>query len=218
MLVMSVVLGIVYPLAVLAVGQFAFNSKADGSLVTSGGRIVGSKLIGQPFSEPRYFHPRPSNAGAGYDATASAASNLGPTNPKLVADCYPATDENGEELKKPDGTPVCSKSPVPARVAAYREENGLAVDAKVPVDAVTSSGSGLDPHISVANARLQTARVARQRGSSDADILRLIDANTDGRSLGSWVNPASTSSSSTSPWMPSARECPDPELKAAEVT
>ena len=175
LLVLSVLLGIAYPLAVLAVGQLAFGGRADGSLITAGGKVVGSRLIGQPFSEPRYFHPRPSNAGDGYDATASAASNLGPTNERLVGPCAPDAAE---------GAPACAGSTVPARVAAYREENGLAADAKVPVDAVTSSASGLDPHISVANARLQAARVAQARRMQDADILRLINANTDGRSLG----------------------------------
>lgn len=184
MLVLSVLLGSLYPLAVLAVGQLAFGNQADGSLVTAGGRVVGSDLIGQPFTEPRYFHPRPSNAGDGYDATASAASNLGPTSDHLVGSCFPETDGDGKDLRDPDGRAVCSDSTVPARVAAYRDENGLAAGAKVPVDAVTSSGSGLDPHISVANARLQAPRVARERNLEDAGILRLIDASTDGRSLG----------------------------------
>lgn len=184
MLVLSVILGIAYPLAVLAVGQLAFGDRAEGSLVTVGGRLVGSELIGQPFRGPGYFHPRPSNAGEGYDATASAASNLGPTNDKLVGACSPEADEDGNDLRNPDGTPVCSGSTVPARVAAYREKNGLAATADVPVDAVTSSGSGLDPHISVANARLQAARVARARRMAETDVLAMIGPATDGRSVG----------------------------------
>jgi len=184
LLVLSLVLGILYPLAVLVVGQLAFGSKANGSLVHAGGKVVGSKLLGQPFTQPRYFHPRPSNAGTGYDATASAASNLGPTSDKLLATCFPSTDANGNDVKNPDGSPVCSDSTVPARVDAYRNENGLPSDAKVPVDAVTSSGSGLDPHISVANARLQSTRVAKERGLPNDDVLRLIDVNTNGRPLG----------------------------------
>lgn len=184
LLVLSVILGLLYPLAVLVVGQLVFSEKANGSLVTPDGKVVGSSLIGQPFTEAKYLHPRPSNAGNGYDATASAASNLGPTNDKLVAVCFPETDDDGNDLKNPDGSPVCSDSTVPARVAAYREENGLAATDSVPVDAVTSSGSGLDPHISVANARLQADRVAKARGVQTADVLRLITANTDARSLG----------------------------------
>jgi len=184
LLLLSLVLGVLYPLAALAVGQLAFAGKADGSLLHANGKAVGSRLIGQPFTQPRYFHPRPSNAGTGYDATASAASNLGPTSDKLLARCFPTTDADGNDVKNPDGTPVCSDATVPARVDAYRDENGLPGDAKVPVDAVTSSGSGLDPHISVANARLQSARVAKVRAIQAAEVLRLIDANTDGRSLG----------------------------------
>lgn len=184
LLVLSVLVGLAYPLAVLAIGQLAFGAKADGSLVTVHGTAVGSQLLGQPFSEARYFHPRPSNAGGGYDASASAASNLGPSSDKLLNPCYPATDADGNDLKNADGTSVCSDSTVPARVAAYRAENGLTAAARVPVDAVTSSGSGLDPHISVANARIQVPRVARERNLAAPDVLRLIDTATEGRSLG----------------------------------
>jgi K+-transporting ATPase ATPase C chain len=116
-------------------------------------------LIGQAFTGPQYFHPRPSAAGDGYDAMSSSASNLGPTNEDLL-------------------------SAVLERIAAYRTKNGLATDEKVPVDAVTSSGSGLDPHISRANARLQAPRVARERGIPLEDVLLLVDKHTDGRSLG----------------------------------
>jgi len=136
-----------------------FSDKADGSLVRRGGRLVGSSLIGQAFTEPKYFHPRPSAAGDGYDAMASGASNLGPTNQDFL-------------------------KTVAERVAAYRTENGLPAGAKVPVDAVTASGSGLDPHISVANARLQAPRVAQARGLSVAKVEAAIGDHTDTRSLG----------------------------------
>ena len=158
-LVFTFVCGVAYPLLSTAVGQLAFNDKADGSLIRRDGVVVGSKLIGQSFSAAQYFHPRPSAAGEGYDGSASSGSNLGPSSPDLL-------------------------KAVADRVAAYRRENGLASDALVPVDAVTASASGLDPHISVANARLQSGRVAAQRGLDRADVDRLVDKYTDRRSLG----------------------------------
>ena len=141
------------------IAQLGFPGRADGSLVESGGEVVGSRLVGQQFTGTRYFQPRPSAAGDGYDAMSSSASNLGPTNEDFLA----AVEE---------------------RVAAYRELNGLADGAEVPADAVTASGSGLDPHISPANARLQAARVARERGLDESAVLTLVDEHTDGRSLG----------------------------------
>jgi K+-transporting ATPase ATPase C chain len=157
--VFTVLTGAVYPLVVTGVAQGLFHDKAEGSLVEEGGTVVGSRLLGQRFEEAGYFHPRPSAAGAGYDAGASGGSNLGPTNPQFLAE-------------------------VAKRVAAYRAENGLDRDAPVPVDAVTASGSGLDPHISVANARIQAERVARVRRLPVATVLRLVAAHTDGRALG----------------------------------
>ena len=156
----TLICGVAYPLLSTAIGQVAFGNKADGSLIERDGVVVGSKLIGQTFTAEQYFHPRPSAAGAGYDGSASSGSNLGPTNPDLL-------------------------TAVSERVVAYRQENGLAPDALVPVDAVTASGSGLDPHISVANARLQIARVANARGLDVAVVAELVDKNTDGRQL--WV-------------------------------
>src|SRR6186997_1600653 len=134
-MVFTFLLGIAYPLVVTAVGQIAFHDPANGSLIEVDGVVVGSELLGQSFVAPQYFHPRPSAAGAGYDASASSGSNYGPTNPDFLA-------------------------AVGERVADYREENGLPDDALVPVDAVTASASGLDPGISIANARLQAPRVA----------------------------------------------------------
>jgi len=159
LVVFTVLLGLLYPLAVTGIAQLGFGSKADGSLVERDGVVVGSRLLGQPFTSPEYFHPRPSAAGDGYDAMASGGSNLGPTNPKLL-------------------------DSVAQRVLAYREENGLGAEVAVPVDAVTSSASGLDPHISVANARLQAPRVAAARGLPVDRVLQLVAENTDGRDLG----------------------------------
>jgi potassium-transporting ATPase KdpC subunit len=158
-LALTLLVGVAYPLAVTGLAQLAFPHRADGSLVERDGRVVGSRLVGQAFAGARYFHPRPSAAGEGYDAMASAASNLGPTNPELVRQ-------------------------VRARRVAYRRDNGLRPGQQVPVDAVTASGSGLDPHISVANARLQATRVARARGLALDDVLALVASHTDGRSLG----------------------------------
>jgi K+-transporting ATPase ATPase C chain len=161
-----VLLGLLYPTVTWAVGRVAFPDQAAGSLVTDAhGAVVGSSLIGQQFINeegdpiPTYFQPRPSAAGDGYDALASSGSNLGPSNPDLLR-------------------------AVGERATAYRELNGLAADAKVPVDAVTASASGLDPHISVANARLQAPRVARERGLSSERVEALVDAHTQPRSLG----------------------------------
>jgi K+-transporting ATPase ATPase C chain len=176
MIVLTIVTGLVFPLVVTGISQVAFNDKANGSLVENAdGDVVGSGLIGQTFTEPEYFHPRPSAAGDGYDPTISSGSNLGPTNPKLLLGVKddPATKDVDEGF---DG--------IEQRAAAYREENGLADDAEVPVDAVTASASGLDPAISVANARLQAARVADERNVDVDVILDLVDQHTDGRVLG----------------------------------
>jgi K+-transporting ATPase ATPase C chain len=195
-IVFTVVCGLAYPLLVTGIAQGVVSDKADGSLVEQDGVVVGSELIGQPFAEPEYFHPRPSAAGDGYDGSASSGSNLGPTNPALVGECesVPVTDEEDNELTddegnpiyetKPDGSLVCDPNTIPQRIAAYREENGLDATAEVPVDAVTASGSGLDPHISVANARIQAVRVADERGLELDEVLALVDQYTEGRSLG----------------------------------
>jgi K+-transporting ATPase ATPase C chain len=142
------------------ISQVLFRSQANGSLVRdSSGTVIGSAILGQNFSDPKYFHPRPSAAGSdGYDATSSGGSNYGPTNQKLI-------------------------DAVKDRTAAYREENGLAEDAPVPVDAVTASASGLDPDISPANAQLQVNRVAQARGLSTQQVQALVDQHTDGRTF-----------------------------------
>jgi K+-transporting ATPase ATPase C chain len=158
-LVFTVLVGVAYPLVVTGIARLAFRDAADGSLVERDGVVVGSSLIGQPFTGAEWFHPRPSAAGDGYDGMASAASNLGPTNDELL-------------------------DAVAERVIQYRTVNGLGDDEAVPVDAVTASGSGLDPHISVANARLQAPRVAAARDLDLELVLRLVAEHTDGRSLG----------------------------------
>ena len=154
-----VLLGLAYPVVMTGAAQALFRFRANGSFVQKGSVTVGSSLIGQAFTAPRYFHPRPSYAGNGYDPTSSGASNLGPSNPKLL-------------------------SAVASAAKSYRSENGMAPDAPVPVDAVTGSGSGLDPDISVANARDQAPRVARERGLELDQVIALIDAHTGGRTLG----------------------------------
>jgi len=158
-LVFAVLLCGLYPVAVWAGAQLLFPAQANGSLVTDpDGTIRGSTLLAQNFSSDRYFQPRPSAAGTGYDATSSGGTNLGPTSKKLA-------------------------DSIQAAVTAYRKTNGLASDAPVPADAATSSGSGLDPHISPANAHLQAARVAKARGLPLARVLSLIDSKTEDRDL-----------------------------------
>ena len=156
--IFTVVTGVIYPLAVTGAAQLAFHDQANGSLLKRDGVVVGSKYIGQQFAAPRYFHSRPSAAGAGYDGAASSGSNLGPNNPALL-------------------------DAITARVKAYRDENALASDVKVPVDAVTASGSGLDPQISVANARMQVPRVAKERHLDVDRIGSLIAKYTDDRPM-----------------------------------
>jgi K+-transporting ATPase ATPase C chain len=159
--VTTVLLGIVYPLVVTAIAQVVFPGKANGQLIEKDGAIVGSRIIGQAFSSPGYFRSRPSAAGSGYDAANSAGTQLGPTNRKLV-------------------------DSVKANVEAARKENA---DAPVPIDLVTTSSSGLDPHVSLAAASFQLPRVARERGASQADVRRLVEASTAQRSLGFFGEP-----------------------------
>jgi K+-transporting ATPase ATPase C chain len=158
--IFTVVLCGLYP-AVVWMGAQAFADHANGSLITNAkGEVVGSRLLGQNFSGAGYFHSRPSAAGAnGYDATSSGGSNLGPTSQKLA-----------DAIKQ--------------RVEAYRTENGLSADAVVPADAVTASGSGLDPHISIRNAELQLARVSKTRGLPEETIKKIISHHTLGRDGG----------------------------------
>ncbi len=211
MLVMTVLTGLLYPAVVTAIAQALFADKANGSLITANGEVVGSRLIGQNFSKPEYFHPRPSAAGGGYDPTASAGSNLGPTSAKLI---------NGTTKKDEKGNDVADFVGIKTRVVHYVVENELPYtssapiesfkdaegqlddlklinafsDAKtplvftpqtpIPADAVTASSSGLDPHISPANAQAQTARVARARGVAVDQVQALVREHTEGRDFG----------------------------------
>ncbi len=148
-----------YPLVVYGIAQVAFQHKANGSLIVAkDGTVRGSELLGQNFTEAKYFHPRPSAAGGGYDAANSSGSNLGPTSQKL-----------NDAIKD--------------RIAAYRDENGLKESDAVPADAVSASSSGLDPHISLRNAELQAPRVAKARGLTTEKVLELVRANTDSPNL-----------------------------------
>lgn len=155
-----------YPLVVFGLGQLMFPHQANGSLMLDKkGNVIGSELIGQNFTGEKYFHPRPSVAGSnGYDPTASGGSNLGPTSGQLYTN-------------------------IMNNVAAYRSENGVPTYTPVPADAVTASGSGLDPHISVANAELQIPRVAKARGLSEDKVRQLVEENTSGRDLGVFGEP-----------------------------
>jgi K+-transporting ATPase ATPase C chain len=161
---LTLLTGCVFPLALFAFGRLFFPGQAAGSLVTRNGVVVGSRLIGQNFTRAQYFHARPSAAGSGYDGTSSGGTNLGPSNPKLTEDVRQLADD-------------------------YRVQNGLPPDAKVPIDAVTRSGSGLDPDISPANAALQIARVARARGVREDVVRRLLADNLQRPQLGFMGNP-----------------------------
>jgi K+-transporting ATPase ATPase C chain len=159
-LVLAVVCCGLYPLVVFGISQALFHDQANGSLIVDkDGTVHGSKLLGQQFTADKYFQSRPSAAGNGYDATSSGGSNLGPTSQKL-------------------------NDTITQRIADYRTQNGLATNAPVPADAVTASGSGLDPHISLRNAELQAPRVAKARNVSVEKVLELVRANTDSASLG----------------------------------
>jgi potassium-transporting ATPase KdpC subunit len=155
-LVTTVIFGLIYPLAVTGLAQLLFPHQANGSLIVKNGQVLGSQLLGQTFSSPGYFRARPSNAGAGYDASQSSGSNLGPTNHQLI-------------------------DRVKAEVAKLHAENP---DAAIPVDLVTASGSGLDPEISPAAAEFQIPRVARERNMSEGDVRSLIAKHTLGRQFG----------------------------------
>jgi potassium-transporting ATPase KdpC subunit len=154
--VLTVLLGIIYPLVVTGLAQAMFPAKAGGSLIEKDGKIIGSSLIGQPFTGPGYFHSRPSAAGAGYDGTASGGTNLGPTNQKLMDN-------------------------VKAAAEALREENS---NSPIPIDLVTTSASGLDPHITPAAAEFQLPRVAKERGINPEEVRRMVREHTEGRQLG----------------------------------
>ena len=163
-LLLCVITGFVYPGVVTGLAQTFFRRQANGSLVEVNGRVVGSALIGQPFSQPYYFHPRPSAAGSGYDATASGGTNKGPTDAKLADTLIVGAIDSAVH-------------------------NDHAVKGKIPSDMVTSSGSGLDPHISPANASLQVARVAKARGVAPARVAALVSRHIEERQFSLFGEP-----------------------------
>ncbi|HEY3382123.1 MAG TPA: potassium-transporting ATPase subunit C [Vicinamibacterales bacterium] len=211
MLVMTVLTGLVYPAVITVVAQVVFPDQANGSLILSNGHVVGSRLIGQAFTKPEYVHPRPSAAGSGYDASASAGSNLGPTSAKLLNGTT-RTDDKKNEVVDYDGIKdrivhYCLENDLPYDssfpVDAFRDGRGNLDDVKlikafndakaplvfmpktpIPADAVTASESGLDPHISPANAQAQAARVAKSRGVSVEQVQSVIAQHTEGRTFG----------------------------------
>lgn len=154
-----IITGIIYPLLITGIAQVAFPKQANGSLVKRGSKVIASELIGQQFIRPEYFHPRPSAAGNGYDATASGGSNLGPTSKELI-------------------------NRVQSDVARVRKDNPSLANGKVPVDMVTTSASGLDPDITLANAYVQLPRVAKARGISEDEVRKMVDANITKRQFG----------------------------------
>src|SRR5262245_20459054 len=207
MVAMTVITGLIYPAVMTGIAQVSFRDKANGSLIVSNGQVIGSRLIGQGFSKPEYFHPRPSAAGAGYDPTASAGTNLGPTSAKLFNGTI-NTDEKGQESVAFDGIKTrlvhyCLDNDIPYESSmpldSFRTARGRLDDVKlikafsdgkapltfraktpVPADAVTASASGLDPDISPRNAELQAARVAKARGASVEQVQALVNQRTEG--------------------------------------
>ena len=210
-LIFTVLTGLLYPAIMTGVSELIFPKQANGSLVSANGKVVGSSLIGQPFAKPEYFHPRPSAAGNGYDATASSGTNLGPTSAKLLHGTT-KTDDKGKEIIDFDGIEdrivhYCLDNDIPYEssvpldqfkdahgdlddvklIKAFNDEKTpLLFKAKTPIppDAVTASSSGLDPQISPANAEVQAARVAKSRGTSADQVKQLIPQFTDRADLG----------------------------------
>jgi K+-transporting ATPase ATPase C chain len=211
MLVMTVLTGLVYPAVVTGIARVVFRDQADGSLVTSNGRVIGSRLIGQNFTRPEYVHPRPSAAGSGYDPTASAGTNLGPTSAKLINGTT-KLDDKKHEVVDFDGIKdrivhYCLDNGIPYRSSRpldeFTDAQGTLDDVKlikafnddkaplvftparpIPADAVTASESGLDPHISPANAHAQAGRVAKARGVPVEQVLEMMARHTEGRTFG----------------------------------
>jgi potassium-transporting ATPase KdpC subunit len=210
-LFMTVLLGVIYPLVMTGLAQALFPHKANGSLITKDGKVVGSEIIGQSFSKPEYFHPRPSSAGSGYDATASNGSQLGPTSAKLIHGTTKIDDQKHEVVDF-DGINLrivhyCVENEIPYESSVsldrFKDSSGNLDDVKlikafndakeplvfnpkasIPADAVTGSASGLDPHISPAYAQAQLARVAKARGASANQVNQLVAQNTEQPDLG----------------------------------
>jgi len=210
-LFMTLVLGLIYPLAMTGISQLLFSHQANGSLITAGGKVIGSELIGQNFTKPEYFHPRPSSAGNGYDATASSGANLGPTSAKLLRGTT-KVDDKKQEVVDFDGIALrlvhyCVENQIPyessVSLDSFKDASGNLDDVKlikafndgktplafkpkvaIPADAVTGSASGLDPHISPANAQMQAARIAKARGLTLGQVRELVGTYTERPELG----------------------------------
>ena len=207
----TIVLGVAYPLVMTGISQVLFPKQANGSLITQNGKVIGSEIIGQNFSKPEYFHPRPSAAGSGYDATASGGSNLGPTSAKLMRGTI-KMDDKKQEVVDYDGISLrivhyCVDNDIPYESSVpldrFKAANGDLDDVKlikafnddkaplvftpkaiIPADAVTASGSGLDPHVSPDTARTQAARVAKARSIPVDQVNQLVAQLTEGPDLG----------------------------------
>jgi K+-transporting ATPase ATPase C chain len=210
-LVFTILTGLLYPAVMTGISQLIFPRQANGSLAAINGKVVGSSLIGQNFAKPQYFHPRPSSAGSGYDAGASAGSNLGPTSAKLLRGTI-KTDDKKNEVVDFDGISLrivhyCLENDIPYEssvsldqfkngqgdlddvklIKAFNDEKApllFTAKAPIPAEAVTASSSGLDPHISPANAEAQSSRVVKARGASLDQVKQLIAESTEGPDLG----------------------------------
>jgi K+-transporting ATPase ATPase C chain len=211
MVVMTVLTGFVYPAVVTGVAQVVFRDQANGSLIVSNGQVIGSRLVGQNFAKPEYFHPRPSSAGSGYDPTATAGSNLGPTSAKFINGTTKIDDKKNEvvdfdgikdrivhycvdnDISYDSSTPLEAFKDAQGNlddvklIKAFNDDKSPLVftpKAPIPADAVTASASGLDPDISPGNAQAQATRVAKARGTSVEQVQDLIVQYTEGRALG----------------------------------
>jgi K+-transporting ATPase ATPase C chain len=212
MLVMTTLTGLIYPAVITGVSQVLFRDQANGSLIVKDGQVIGSRLIGQNFTKDEYFHPRPSSAGSGYDPTATAGSNLGPTSAKLFNGTTKMDDKTKQEVVDFDGIKdrvvhYCVDNGLPYEssvpLGSFKDDKGNLDDVKlikafgddkapltfacrtpIPADAVTASASGIDPHISPRNAEIQTARVAKVRGVSVDQVLAVVGEYTEGRTWG----------------------------------
>ena len=174
-LILTVITGLIYPIAITGISQVLFKDQANGSLLVVNGKVIGSSLIGQNFAAPNYFHPRPSAAGSGYDAANSGATNLGPLSDKLVNGIHKKLPDGKDDPGNFDGLKDLAK--------AYRAENALADTVLLPTDAITRSASGLDPHISPANAAFQIDRVAKARKLDRSAIEKIVAEHTEGRTF-----------------------------------
>jgi K+-transporting ATPase ATPase C chain len=175
-LVFGVTFGLLFPAVITGIAEIVFPHQAGGSLIERNGIIIGSELIGQNFTRPEYFHPRPSAAGSGYDGASSGGTNLGPTSDKLINGIHKKLADGNDDPGNYEG--------IKDLAASFRAENGLGPGTPLPAEAVTRSASGLDPHLSPANAILQIPRVARARQISEEKVRQAVEQHLEGRTLG----------------------------------